>query len=396
MSSKAESSKGVAATGNVTGAASRFPPAPHFTPPAASFDAATASPQTEKSPASSVGSYYPWLDVLRGASWIMVVIGHTLLRFQYVASMGVGIFFAISGWLITKIIIAQRESNAPLANFYTRRCLRILPLYAAVIIVTCTACYIFPGWKNFFPFLPDVGAPYQILPYLATFSSEYWRGGGGGMLVGHCWSLCVEERFYVFWPLILALCPNRVLSRRSLIVFAVAAWYLTLQKLSYDNVTAGLSFLPFPLLLGCGLAIFFPKARVTASNLLTIPLGFILLGLYVYYAHHKVVYAGFTIAAYSLHAGILAMGLVACGVLSRTDPHSRFWRLMQLLGKASYAAYLIHPIFTYIGIKIAIKTGHPELGPIVAVALCAPLGLRVAPMVRTADPRHAPHGRTLG
>jgi hypothetical protein len=101
-------------------------------------------------------------------------------------------------------------------------------------------------------------------------------------------------------------------------------------------------------------------------------LALVFLGLFVSYADHKTRQAGFTIAAYSLHAGLLAMAMVACAVVSRSGPRDILSRVLQSLGKLSYGAYLIHPIFAFIGIKIAMKLGRIEAAPVVAIALCAP------------------------
>ena len=153
-----------------------------------------------------------------------------------------GIFFAISGWLITRIILTQQQTAWSLTGFYTRRCLRILPLYYVLILVACLSSIWLPHWKSNFTFLPPDVPEHHLVRNLLSFSTEFWRGGGGGMLVGHCWSLCVEERFYVFWPLLLTLWPCGTHARRALIAAMIVTWYTGVAGTAdpgYDDCPVG-------------------------------------------------------------------------------------------------------------------------------------------------------------
>jgi peptidoglycan/LPS O-acetylase OafA/YrhL len=330
----------------------------------------------ESSSPGSVGTYYPWLDALRGLSWIMVMIGHTT-PLGYVARVGVGIFFAISGWLITKIILRQTESSSSLTDFYTRRCLRIIPLYYVLILVASGVSFCFPFWSTFFAWLPASRPESEMWPYLFTFSTEAWRGGGGGFLISHCWSLCVEERFYVFWPLLLTLWPRHINARRMLIVIMILWWFTRVHCLSMANVTIALWAMPFPLLVGCALAIFVPKMRGMVPKYVTLPLGLLALGLYIVHAADGEIRLGPTINIFSLPAGLLAAGLVVCAVTTAGAPRNWLLRLLQEAGKLSYAAYLFHVIFALLAIKMAAALGYFWLGPIIGVAMCAPFAYAV-------------------
>jgi len=329
----------------------------------------------ENSPSSSVGAYYPWLDCLRGLSWVLVMIGHTA-PYGYLARMGVGIFFGISGWLITQIILKQTETNWSLKNFYTRRCLRILPLFYFVIVVASLASFLLPHWKSIFPFLPPDRNEHQMWSYLFSFSTEFWRGGGGCHVIGHCWSLCVEERFYVFWPLILTLWPSHKNARRALIFFMIVVWAVALRRLSCGEITIALWAMPFPLLMGCALAIFFPKARFAFSKYAMLAIAAIIFGIYLFYAVGKEMISP-TVGTFSMKAGLMAMALVACAIWTAGEPRNILFRLMQELGKLSYAAYLIHPIFAFIAIAVAKKIGYVWVGPVLGVAMCAPVAYMI-------------------
>jgi peptidoglycan/LPS O-acetylase OafA/YrhL len=320
----------------------------------------------------SVGAYYPWLDALRGGCWILVVVGHTTC-YSFLARMGVAIFFATSGWLITKIIVGQGESTGSLTRFYTRRCLRILPLYYLLVVIAIVSSYCFPGWRSYFTFRhPDCGE-YQLWPYLLTFATESWRGGGGGVLIGHCWSLCVEERFYVFWPLLLSVCPRGLNARRALVVLLIAIWCTALGRLHIRALTTALWAMPLPLLLGCALALLLPRARWTTPKYVSLPLALMLFCLFVAYAVHVEPRFGPTICTFSLTAGLLAAGLVACALYCAGEPRSAPARLLQWLGKLSYAAYLFHIIFALIGMEAARIIGCQWIAPVIAIALCVPV-----------------------
>ena len=105
---------------------------------------------------------------------------------------------------------------------------------------------------------------------------------------------------------------------------------------------------------------------------MTLPLGLLLFGLYLAYAAHKEPLVGCTLCTFSLAAGLMAAGLVACAVATVGEPRNVVGRLLQEAGKLSYAAYLFHVIFAFIGIKVATKLGYFWIGPILGVAMCAP------------------------
>lgn len=320
--------------------------------------------------------YYPWVDVLRGFSWIFVMLAHSgAPGCGFLGRVGLGLFYAISGWLITGILLRQKDFGADsLTHFYTRRCLRILPLYYLLLVVACCLCH----WKT-----AIAGAAWshdvperKLLSRLFTFSSEYWRDGGGGLFISHCWSLCVEERFYVFWPLILGLCPRRYFARCALILVLIAAWVLTLARFPIfrpdllDVRSIGLAALPFPMLFGAALAIVLAKKKFTLPASVATPGCLLCLYAYVRYASAtKVAYGPFY--AFSLIPGLLTMGIVAFAISCTAPPQALLSRLLQQLGKLSYAAYLFHIPFAFLGMKVGLRTGNAWDGSILAVVACA-------------------------
>ena len=139
------------------------------------------------------------LDGIRGIAVLLVMLFH----FGYLAAgwIGVQIFFALSGYLITSILLADKASSfsAFAGRFYWRRTLRIFPLIL-VFLLLLAAIYRFSGAPASFA---------ADWPWLLTFTANFarMREGDLGPHVVHMWSLAVEEQFYLVWPLLLFFVP---------------------------------------------------------------------------------------------------------------------------------------------------------------------------------------------
>lgn len=154
--------------------------------------------------------HLPSLNGLRGISILMVVCSHLIynhhidlyafdqkwinlvFRPLYDGQLGVNIFFVISGFLITKILIheTERTGSISLRNFYTRRALRIFPAYYFLLLV-----YFILQSLNFIHI--DSNAWLTAITYTKYFNHNL------DSLTGHAWTLSVEEHFYFLWPLAL-------------------------------------------------------------------------------------------------------------------------------------------------------------------------------------------------
>jgi peptidoglycan/LPS O-acetylase OafA/YrhL len=148
----------------------------------------------------------PELDALRGIAALMVMSLHLGLGTQYaVLATAVDLFFVLSGYLITRIILDHDTRRGFLAAFYARRVLRIWPIYFAALIVFIVVN----------PFLPHkqrtTGLPYFLT--FTQFAPHYWfaRPPRFGGLFAHTWTLAAEEQFYVLWPLVAVLFGRRAL-----------------------------------------------------------------------------------------------------------------------------------------------------------------------------------------
>jgi peptidoglycan/LPS O-acetylase OafA/YrhL len=147
--------------------------------------------------------YLKELDSLRAIAVLLVITSHWILPYlpvRYVpnGAIGVDIFFVLSGFLITWILLANRlegeiqqvDKSRILKNFYIRRTLRIFPIYYIVVILLL----IFSESTD-----SSIGTSY---PYFFTYTSNFYffnTGKWDGVL-SHLWSLAVEEQFYLLWP----------------------------------------------------------------------------------------------------------------------------------------------------------------------------------------------------
>jgi peptidoglycan/LPS O-acetylase OafA/YrhL len=167
----------------------------------------------------------PELDGLRGTAILMVLIFHLqiagflrvgkpLSRVVGLGSLGVDLFFVLSGFLITSILIETKDSTNYFSSFYARRSLRIFP-----VCFVCILLY-FHAWTPLTEHIHFFGGEMNP-PANAVRSDELWywlyisnwrdwltRGGFASHWLGHFWSLAVEEQFYLFWPLAIYLCPR--------------------------------------------------------------------------------------------------------------------------------------------------------------------------------------------
>jgi peptidoglycan/LPS O-acetylase OafA/YrhL len=155
--------------------------------------------------------HFASLDGLRCLSIVPVIWHHATPRplpgIWGKGPAGVDLFFCISGFLITTLLLRERERTGSIAlrQFYARRALRILPLYYTLLL----------AYAAFAAFLPN-DAPqrayfFHTLPLYATFTANWLSDFSVAfpILFSFAWSLCVEEQFYAFWPWIVRCCTPR-------------------------------------------------------------------------------------------------------------------------------------------------------------------------------------------
>ncbi len=144
-------------------------------------------------------NYIPTLDGWRAIAICGVILSHSFPSDYWTrhGALGVNLFFAISGYLITARLLDEHAQTGfvSIRNFYVRRAFRILPpavLYLAVIAGLTMAGILYSSWT-------DVAS-------CLLFTRNYWGANAqNGWYTGHFWSLAVEEQFYLFWPVLLVL-----------------------------------------------------------------------------------------------------------------------------------------------------------------------------------------------
>ena len=146
--------------------------------------------------------YIHQLDSLRAIAAFMVILVHFCNELNIAdldfGKYGVDIFFAISGYLITAILLRQKETYfsvwKKIGCFLTKRVLRLFPLYYAVIIFFSISALI--------GFYVGPTEPW-IYYYTYTINIHFFNVGMPGTFINHFWTLAVEEQFYLIWPLII-------------------------------------------------------------------------------------------------------------------------------------------------------------------------------------------------
>ena len=141
--------------------------------------------------------YMAALDGARGLMTLGVLLAHTRMALFQGAMVYMDIFFAMSGYLITSLLIAdyEKRGSISLKKFYVRRLLRLYPALATMIIAFVVICW---GYST------DFHARLTEAAVTFFYLMDYWRPfvGTGVKYLGHTWSLAVEEQFYLLWPLI--------------------------------------------------------------------------------------------------------------------------------------------------------------------------------------------------
>lgn len=189
---------------------SRRGPSPHRTPTnkgahtAKTNTGATHSSATyQQSPARPKSRYIPALDGLRTLAVVAVVLYHLNLTWAQGGLLGVTIFFVLSGYLITRLLLNEvaKTGRIDLKSFWIRRIRRLFPAVVTVVVVTCALCTVF-NHVMLTKMRPD------ILPSLLFFNNwwqiaqnvSYFNALGDPSPLTHFWSLAIEEQFYLIWP----------------------------------------------------------------------------------------------------------------------------------------------------------------------------------------------------
>jgi peptidoglycan/LPS O-acetylase OafA/YrhL len=315
------------------------------------------------SPTKSESSYVPAFDGLRTLSIFGVILFHVVSTkcglLQNIARrgwFGVDIFFVLSGFLITWLLLAEidREGTIRLNRFYIRRALRLQPAYFSALILMLLARYLFDR--------PGFVLIYDALPYYLSYTFNLAIAFGTITVPSFvlAWTLCIEEQFYVCWPW----CLRKVSAKRALLSVTIAilvigayrtSLYLWLNRghfwdpsiTSWMRINWSTDTHIDTILIGCVLALALRSKRLhTLREKLAVSrcfptLSVLFAGIVAWIVTGRpwlYLTAGSTIAALSVGAVVVAL------FLQRDSWSSRLLSLPPLVfvGKLSYGVYLFH------------------------------------------------------
>jgi peptidoglycan/LPS O-acetylase OafA/YrhL len=227
-------------------------------------------------PVGTTQRYMPGLDGLRALAVLAVIAYHLELGWAQGGLLGVGVFFTLSGYLITDLLLGQRDAagHLRLGDFWLRRARRLLPalfLMLAVVVAWVTLLD-----RSQLPALwgDVVAAAVYLSNWWYIFSHvSYFSHFGPQPPLDHLWSLAVEEQFYLVWPWLLWLGLRYVRGRYWLagLTLAAAALSATAMALLYQpgsdptRVYEGTDTRAFGLLVGAALAMVWPSHRLRAD-----------------------------------------------------------------------------------------------------------------------------------
>jgi peptidoglycan/LPS O-acetylase OafA/YrhL len=217
---------------------------------------------------------------LRAVAVLLVVLDHAGIGALAGGYVGVDVFFVLSGFLITGLLLsgAERVGRVRLSEFYARRARRILPAAGLTLIATTAAAYFLLNFVRVKEYLVDVvTAAFFVSNFrFADLGTDYFAQTAPPSPVQQFWTLGIEEQFYVVWPLLLALLlgaalrrgpgERRPLRRRRLIIgltaIALASFAWSVHETRTDPTTAYFSTLGRVWELGLGAGLALAAARV--------------------------------------------------------------------------------------------------------------------------------------
>jgi peptidoglycan/LPS O-acetylase OafA/YrhL len=297
--------------------------------------------------------YRPALDGLRGVSILAVMLYHT--RLLPGGFLGVDVFFVLSGFLITSLLLEEHASTGrvSLRAFYVRRALRLLPALAPLVAIAGGAMIARD------PSAGTVGFVLSVIFYVANWAIVYGLPQG---LLGHAWSLAIEEQFYLLWPPLLLLLLGWLRRRGALLLLMAAAvglavayrFAITGTPSGMARIYVGLEAHADPVLIGCTLGIFcassfFRRTRraIVVWNVLGVLAGIGLVNLLARSRFPE----DYVFASASTTTAI-ASALVIVAALLPSSPCGGVlrWAPLMWIGRRSYALYLWHyPVFYLAG-----------------------------------------------
>jgi peptidoglycan/LPS O-acetylase OafA/YrhL len=317
-------------------------------------------------PVRSGQRYLPGLDGLRALAVLAVLAYHLGVSWAPGGLLGVGVFFTLSGYLITDLLLGQHErtGSLQLLDFWYRRARRLLPaLFVMLIVVVCWVAVLDQAQLPALRGAVAASVAYVSNWWLILAHQSYFSRFGPPSPLGHLWSLAVEEQFYLIWPWLLMLGLRLTRGRRArggeyywlaaAAVVLAAGSALAMALLyhpGYDptRVYDGTDTRAFALLIGAALAFVWPSRQLPAQLSATARWcldGVGAVGLLVILA---LFWRSTEYSAFLYRGGMVVLSLAtALVVAAAASPAARIGGLLGIapvrwIGVRSYGIYLWH------------------------------------------------------
>ena len=315
--------------------------------------------------------YFPGLNGLRFLSALAVIITHVELMqdklglenlwdnllIHNLGVIGVSFFFVLSGFLITYLMIEERDSfkSFSVKSFYLRRIFRIWPLYFLILIL---GFFILPNF-TYVPFFSDnleINFFPNLIIYLFIFPNIALSMFPAVPLIGQSWSIGVEEQFYLIWPLIFKFFKNFNLNflMKLLSLFVFIKFVILLFSLQIDSnwllvLKKNLAMLKFEnMIIGAMGALILKRNNYIKYILNNMALFLCIIGIFI---SLYIIPISLRDGLHILHA--LFFIIVILNVSSNPKSFLKLEnRLFNFLGRISYGIYMYHLIIIYFTIKI--------------------------------------------
>ncbi len=330
------------------------------------------------------GRHLPGLDGLRGIAIGTVVFYHLRAYLLTGGFLGVDLFFVLSGFLITSLLIEERDANGSirLLSFWVRRAKRLLPALFTMLGVL-TAIIVIHAWANlgspsttYSPFLfrgDALASIFFVINWHEVAIVNAHQIGVAPHLLWHLWSLAVEEQFYLVWPLVTVgvfLLPKPIrrwvglgLSVLAALASSLFMTHLFDQGQDVTRAYVGTDTRAFALLLGAALAWIVssrPQPGPIARKILCVAGPLAAIAMVPFFLHGGTLTFLFLASRFMFHGGFFLFALLAVLVVAdvrqvNPSPLARCLsiRPLRYLGAISYALYLFH-----LPIKFMIDSAH--------------------------------------
>ncbi|MFD0587240.1 acyltransferase family protein [Paenibacillus sp. GCM10027627] len=303
--------------------------------------------------------YMPGIDGLRAISVLAVVAYHFNMEWAQGGLLGVGVFFVLSGYLITDHILTEwkEKKEISILKFWIRRIRRLLPamvwmLFVVALLLLITDPARLLALKG--DFLSSIF--YVNNWYLIYNEVSYFESFGPASPIGHLWSLSIEEQFYIVWPIVLLVSMKLAPRRGQLIVLIFTLAFLSAISMAVmyvpgtdpSRVYYGTDTRAFGILFGTILAIVWPSWRMNDKVSLTARTILDFLGTVAIFILIVLIYRTNEYDDLLYQFGFVILSLVTVVVIAvLVHPASRLGKIIGCrpliwIGKRSYSLYLWH------------------------------------------------------